>query len=82
MSADQVKQIIESLSELKDDVTIPRNVREKLGNAIAALSHEDEEVSIRVDKALQEIDDVANDTNTQSYTRTQIWNIVSLLESL
>jgi len=40
------------------------------------------DLSIRINKALNELDEIADDTNIQSYTRTQIWNIVSLLEKI
>jgi uncharacterized protein len=78
---EQVLEVISVLEELKDDSTVPRNVKTKLENSITALKKNDEEVSIRIDKVLQELDEIANDTNTQSYTRSQIWNIVSMLES-
>ena len=34
----------------------------------------------KINKALHELEEVAEDTNMQPYTRTQIWNVVSLLE--
>ncbi|MBU0461926.1 MAG: UPF0147 family protein, partial [Nanoarchaeota archaeon] len=39
-----------------------------------------EELSIRINKALSELDEISDDTNLQAYTRTQIWNIASMLE--
>ena len=80
MTQEQLKQIIESLTEMSEDSTVPRNVRSKITDAIQALN-EDTDLSLKVDKALQHLDDISNDTNIQPYTRTQIWNIVSLLES-
>ena len=77
---DQIIQIIETLTELLDDLSVPKNVKTKVAHAIEALK-EDSEASIRVDKAIQELDELSNDTNIQPYTRTQIWNVVSLLES-
>ena len=77
---EQVQQIIEALTQLSEDTTIPKNVRSKITNAIQVLN-EDTELSLKIDKALQFMDDVSNDTNIQPYTRTQIWNIVSLLEA-
>jgi len=31
---------------------------------------------------LQELDDISSDPNMPSYVRTQIWNVVSQLESI
>jgi hypothetical protein len=82
MSNEQVQEIIVCLEELKEDATVPRNVKVKLENSATILKNESEEISIRVDKVLQDLDEISNDTNTQSYTRSQIWNIVSMLESM
>ena len=78
----QVADIIRVLEELKGDSTVPRNVKSKIETTITTLKNGNEEMSIRIDKVLQDFDEISNDTNTQSYTRSQIWNIVSMLESL
>ena len=78
----QVLDIIHVMDELKDDSTVPRNVKTKLETSITMLKKDGDELRLRIDKVLQELDEVANDTNTQSYTRSQIWNIVSMLESI
>ena len=80
MTQVQIKQIIEALTQLGEDTTVPRNVRSKIESAIKTLN-EDTELSLKIDKAIQYLDDISNDTNIQPYTRTQIWNIVSLLEA-
>jgi uncharacterized protein (UPF0147 family) len=73
--------ILETLEELTGDDTIPRNVKAKLGDILSRLKT-DEDMSIKINKALNELDEISSDTNLQAYTRTQIWNIASLLESL
>lgn len=77
----EIQDIIDVLSELQEDSTVPKNVRNKISITIASL-REKKEVSIRVSKALHELEEVSDDTNIQAYTRTQIWNVVSLLEKL
>lgn len=73
--------IISYLKELLEDNTVPRNVRNKLSDVITLLEGEEDE-SIKVNKALDEFDEISNDTNLQPYTRTQLWNVVSMLENL
>ncbi len=73
--------IIEILEELKEDSTVPKNVRARVVTTLSVLKSEDE-LRIKVDKALQEMEEISNDNNTMSYTRAQIWNVVSLLEAL
>ncbi|MBI2652560.1 UPF0147 family protein [Candidatus Woesearchaeota archaeon] len=77
----EVDNVLKSLSEVQEDATVPRNVRTKIEAIIATLK-EETELPIKVNKALNELDGIASDANLQSYTRTQIWNIVSLLEKL
>ena len=81
--AEQISQltVVNSLNEIKEDATVPRNVRTKIEYIVNTLK-EDAELSIKVNKALSELDKIANDVNLQAYTRTQIWNVMSMLEKL
>ncbi|HLC64565.1 MAG TPA: UPF0147 family protein [Candidatus Nanoarchaeia archaeon] len=80
MSAeDEVKDVANTISELDTDTTVPRNVKEKL-RKVSEILNKNEELKSRVNKALNEMDEIADDMNIQPYTRTQIWNIVSILE--
>jgi len=81
MGEKEIKPIIEILEELKTDMSVPRNVKEKIENTIRALK-EKSDIKLRINKALHELDEIADDVNLQPYTRTQIWNVVSLLEKL
>lgn len=74
--------IISVLDELKNDQTVPKNVKIKLTFIIETLSNSSEDFLMRKDKALSELDEIGDDTNIQVYTRTQVWNIVSALEML
>ena len=77
----EIDNVINSLNEIHADVTVPRNVRTKV-EAIITTLREDTELSIKINKTLNELDGIANDVNLQSYTRTQIWNVMSLLEKI
>ncbi|MBI5797708.1 UPF0147 family protein [Candidatus Woesearchaeota archaeon] len=76
-----MKELIEELTMILEDDGIPKNVRIKLDTAIAVLQDNAIEISIRANKALQELDELSNDPNIPSYIRPQLWNIVSQLES-
>ena len=82
MTQETVDSVIESLSQIQQDVSVPKNVRSKMENAIKALQDEAQNIKVKVDKSLQELECLDEDPNIPVYTRTQIWNIVSLLESL
>ena len=65
----------------KDLVDIPKNIKIKIKSIINILKG-DIELSIKINKALNELDEISNDANLEPYTRTQIWNIVSILEKI
>jgi len=82
MSSKQLTdETIEKLEELEKDVNIPKNIKIKIEGIIDILK-EDTELSIKINKALNELDEISNDSNLEPYTRTQIWNIVSILEKI
>lgn len=78
----EVDVVINSLNEVHADITVPKNVRVKIESIISTLRENSVELSIKINKALNELDEIANDVNLQAYTRTQIWNVMSLLEKL
>lgn len=78
---DQLTMVIAALRELEGDNQVPKNVKGKITSTIQVLEQEGD-MPIKVSRALQELEQLAEDNNMQSYTRTQIFNIVSLLEVL
>jgi len=76
---ERVTNVIEALQELSSDNTVPRNIKAQVISIISVLQESDE-LSIRINKALSELDTISDDTNIQPYTRTQVWNIASMLE--
>jgi uncharacterized protein len=82
MTKDSILEVLEILAELKEDDCVPRNVRARISNACSALNCKERSISIRIDESIQELDEVAEDTNIPVYTRTQLWDIVSKLECI
>ena len=81
LKMEQFGDIESTLSELKGDITVPKNVRLKIEKVMKVLN-EKTEMDIKVSKALNELEEIADDINLQSYTRTQIWNVISALEKI
>lgn len=78
----EVDDVVSVLSELLEDSTVPKNVKSKIQEIIGSLNDNKTDLSLRINKALNVLDEISDDNNIQPYTRTQIWNIASLLESL
>lgn len=74
----QILGIEPVLSELKEDISVPKNVRMKVERVIKIL-REESEMPIKASKALNELEEIAEDANLEPYTRTQIWGIISIL---
>lgn len=77
-----VQDIIGLLAQIEQDFTVPKNIRVRVKGAMDILSDPNKKVmAVKASKALEELDVIADDTNLPAYTRTQVWHIVSLLES-
>ena len=77
----EVSAVINRLNEIYSDSAVPRNVRVRIESIVYTLKNE-LELSTKVNKSLNELDEIASDVNLQAYTRTQVWNVMSLLEKL
>lgn len=79
---DLFQEILEGLSLIESDASVPRNVRMKVKNAIVILRNDQEaNLDIKIDKSLEELGSVAEDPNIPQHTRMQIWSVVSQLET-
>jgi hypothetical protein len=74
--------VIPFIEQVANDRSVPRNIRSKCEEAVKILNDEKQEVGIRINTVISTMDDISNDPNIPTYTRTQIWNIVSALESM
>jgi len=75
------QEVFEAIQMLHEDTGLPRNTREKLSSIVQLLNTQ-EDVSLRVSKALSVLDDLQEDNNIQPFIRTQLYNVASLLECL
>lgn len=81
MSDEKIISIVTELIQIESDISVPKNVRTHIKNAIFALQENSSKVEIKIDKALEELGDADTDPNIPQYTRTKIWGVVSALES-
>ena len=74
-------EIITLMKELGQDTDISKHTKEKIVNSITTLN-QDMDLSVKASKVIHEMEEVSQNNNIGSYTRTQLWSIVSLLEKL
>ncbi len=81
MSENEFSEIQAVLEDLCEDNSVPKNIKTKFQTMIESFDRPGE-ASAKVNEALHNLDEIGDDTNLQSYVRTQIWNIVSMLEKV
>jgi len=77
----KLEAIIQLLSGIVDDRTVPRNIRAAIENAEKDLEDNTKDMDLKLNTAISILDEIINDPNIPMYTRTQIWNAVSMLET-
>ncbi len=70
------------LSRVADDNTTPRNIRRTAKQAGDMLLDESLSMAARAANAIDVLDQISQDPNMPMYTRTRIWNIISVLEGI
>lgn len=78
----RIREIIEIIEEASEDKSIPRNVRAQIKEASDMLKDEKESIKTRITAAISILDEASTDPNLQQFSRTEIWNMVSMLESI
>ena len=80
----KVKSDIEAIAELMANVTegtsVPRNIRSALDEAKKTILSAVDDVALS--RAIYLLDDVSNDINLPAHARTDLWTIISELETL
>jgi uncharacterized protein (UPF0147 family) len=77
----EITEVSSMLDNLVNDTSIPKNIRRALSEAKTRLDSA-EEKSVKVSAAIYVIESIAEDINMPAHARTQIWAIMSALESL
>ncbi|MHB8351181.1 MAG: UPF0147 family protein [Thermoplasmata archaeon] len=80
--SEALSRIVQSLGELVEDPSVPRNIRRGAQSAREQLGRPRTALDLRVASAVTVLDDLANDPNLPTHGRTAIWSIISNLESL
>lgn len=69
------------MDEIEEDTSIPRNIRKTISEAKKRLKTNEDE-TIKIGAVVYSLEEIAEDINMPSHARTQIWTILSALESM
>ncbi|MCG2888071.1 MAG: UPF0147 family protein [Sulfolobales archaeon] len=78
----KIKQAIIMLQKIVNDAAVPRNIRRAATDAIRLLQVQSLSPGVRAANAIGILEEISQDPNMPSHTRTAIWNIVSILETV
>ncbi len=77
----KLQSVIEMINFVLEDPSIPKNIKKVLSDAKIRLNGK-EDIIVKVSAAIYLIEPVSEDVNMPSHARTQIWAIISALESI
>ncbi len=80
--AKKLQQAQTVLNMIADDNTTPRNIRRAAKQASDMLSDGGLSVAARAANAISLLEDISQDPNMPMYSRTRIWNAISVLEGI
>ena len=75
-----IEAVAELMQNVLEDTTVPRNIRGAVDEAKKVILSATDDVAMS--RAIYLLDDVSNDINLPSHARTDIWTIISELETL
>jgi uncharacterized protein (UPF0147 family) len=78
----KVNQAMAILNRVAEDNTTPRNIRRTAKQASDILLDESLSLAARAANAIDLLDEISQDPNMPMYTRTRLWNVISVLEGI
>jgi uncharacterized protein (UPF0147 family) len=78
----KTNQAMAILNRVAEDNTTPRNIRRTAKQASDLLLNESLTLAARAANAIDILDQISQDPNMPMYTRTRIWNVISVLEGI
>ncbi len=75
-------EVVELIGDICENESIPKNVRGTLEEIKKIFMCKETEIGIKIDSAMQAIENVSLDPNLSAFARMKIWNLTSILETI
>ena len=79
---ERLKQVAEMMEPITEDSGVPRNIKSKVNEARTKILSKEGEITVNIASAIYLIDEISNDINMPFHIRTELWSIVSELETI
>ena len=78
----QVEEAVALLEQIKEDSSVPRNIRKTAGTCVEILTSEDPEMelTIKASTAIEMLEECTQDPNCPLHTRTKVYYVLTRLE--
>lgn len=78
----KLDEVLRLMDEIIQDPSVPRNIRSAVSDAKDLIQKKEGDRALNFTQAIYILDEAANDVNIPLHTRTQIWSLISALESI
>jgi len=79
---EQLNSVKEMLGGIKDDNSVPKNIRAKINEVMFEINNDDCKFDIKVSRLLNELEEISEDPNLPSYIRTEILMTIGILSKI
>ncbi|MEM1689885.1 MAG: UPF0147 family protein [Candidatus Hadarchaeales archaeon] len=79
---DKIKQVVEIMTRISEDMSVPRNIRRTANEAKNILLDEKQDQTVRAASARILLEEISEDPNMPVHARTQLWSALSILETI
>ncbi len=79
---EELQAVSEMMKTVSQDSGVPRNIRFAVLQTSDKILRDSNDLSVTLGSAIYSMEDIANDINMPAHTRTEIWSIISALESV
>ena len=79
---ERLKEVSGLMEPIIEDTTVPKNIRTKISKAKEEVLKEEGDKALNIVNAIYLIEEVSNDINMPFHVRTELWSILSELESI
>jgi hypothetical protein len=80
--SEQLNNVKDLLEEIKGDNSVPRNIRSRIGEIMTEIGKSDCEMGIKISRLLNNLEEISDDPNLPSYTRTEILVTIGMLSEV
>jgi len=76
------QNVVQILESIANDMGTPRNIRRIAKQAAEELFNEKYVPAVRAANSIEMIEEIISDPNMPTFTRTQLWMAISILETI